>query len=109
VPGRVNRVALPNRPWPIGTGRRSRNLSSWRWMTDLMQLKAGDRGAEIGTGSGYQAAFSRKWPGRSQHQIIEALGKQAATAAGVGYRKVANPNRDGLTAGRKRHHSTPSW
>jgi len=50
-------------------------------MTDLMQLKAGDRVLEIGTGSGYQAAVLAEMAGGLQHRDHRSAG-QTGEASG---------------------------
>src|SRR5512140_931067 len=50
------RHAYDNRPLPIGHGQTISQPFIVALMTDLLDLKAGDKVLEIGTGSGYQAA-----------------------------------------------------
>jgi protein-L-isoaspartate(D-aspartate) O-methyltransferase len=56
VPEAERRNAYANRPLPIGSGQTISQPFIVALMTDLMELKAGDRVLEVGTGSGYQAA-----------------------------------------------------
>lgn len=57
VPADQQRHAYENRPLPIGYGQTISQPYIVALMTELMQVKAGDRVLEIGTGSGYQAAI----------------------------------------------------
>jgi len=49
-------VAYANRPQPIGFGQTISQPYIVALMTDLLDLKGGERVLEVGTGSGYQAA-----------------------------------------------------
>lgn len=67
-----------NRPLPIGHGQTISQPYIVAIMTDLLDLEAGQRVLEIGTGSGYQAAVLaalglRVW----SIEIIEPLGSRA--------------------------------
>jgi protein-L-isoaspartate(D-aspartate) O-methyltransferase len=66
-------------------------------MTDLMQLKKGDRVLEIGTGSGYQAAILATMAKAVYSiEIIEPLGKEAAQRLkSMGYSNVESKLGDG--------------
>ncbi len=51
-------------------------------MTDLMEVKPGDRVLEIGTGSGYQAAVLAELAGSVYTiEIVEPLAREAQRAA----------------------------
>ena len=56
VPPGAERQAYDNRPLPIGHGQTISQPFIVALMTDLLDLKAGDKVLEIGTGCGYQAA-----------------------------------------------------
>ena len=56
--------AYDNRPLPIGHGQTISQPYIVALMTDLLQVKPGDRVFELGTGSGYQAAILAKLAGR---------------------------------------------
>ncbi|MCP4387359.1 MAG: protein-L-isoaspartate(D-aspartate) O-methyltransferase [Gammaproteobacteria bacterium] len=79
--------AYQNRPLPIGHGQTISQPYIVAIMTDLLELEAGQKVLEIGTGSGYQAAVLaalgiRVW----SIEIIEALGKRARSLlARLGY------------------------
>lgn len=57
VPEGQSRYAYQNRPLPIGYGQTISQPYLVALMTDLLQVKPGQRVLEIGTGSGYQAAI----------------------------------------------------
>jgi len=57
VPHEYRALAYVNRPLPIGHGQTISQPYIVAIMTDLLDLKPGDRALEIGTGSGYQAAI----------------------------------------------------
>jgi protein-L-isoaspartate(D-aspartate) O-methyltransferase len=78
VPTDLIDKAYQNRPLPIGHGQTISQPYIVAIMTDLLELEAGQKVLEIGTGSGYQAAVlaalgTRVW----SIEIIEALGKRA--------------------------------
>ena len=56
VPADVRAEAYADHPLPIGEGQTISQPYIVGLMTELMDVKAGDRVLEIGTGSGYQAA-----------------------------------------------------
>jgi protein-L-isoaspartate(D-aspartate) O-methyltransferase len=57
VPEEQRRYAYHNRPLPIGYGQTISQPFIVALMTDLLEVKPGDRVLELGTGSGYQAAL----------------------------------------------------
>lgn len=57
VPIDQRRYAYRNRPLPIGYGQTISQPFLVALMTDLLEVKPGDRVLELGTGSGYQAAL----------------------------------------------------
>ncbi len=57
VPGEVRHLAYADRPLPIGEGQTISQPYIVALMTELLELKKGDRVLEVGTGSGYQAAI----------------------------------------------------
>ncbi len=87
VPADLVDEAYRNRPLPIGHGQTISQPYIVAIMTDLLELEAGQKVLEIGTGSGYQAAVlaaldTRVW----SIEIIEALGKRAGSVlARLGY------------------------
>ena len=56
VPEEVRSSAYHDRPLPIGAGQTISQPYIVAFMTELLELKGGERVLEIGTGSGYQAA-----------------------------------------------------
>ncbi len=82
--------AYRNHPLPIGGGQTISQPYIVALSTDLLNPKASDVILEIGTGSGYQAAVLAEIVARVfSIEIIESLGKQAATRLGeLGYRNV---------------------
>lgn len=78
VPDELAPIAYLNRPLPIGHGQTISQPFIVALMTDLMQLKAGDKVLEIGTGSGYQAAVLAEMGAQVYSvEIIEPLAKRA--------------------------------
>ncbi len=57
VPEELVRLAYEDQPLPIGHGQTSSQPFIVASMTELLEVGAGDRVLEIGTGSGYQAAL----------------------------------------------------
>ncbi len=57
VPEDQRRHAFENRPLPIGYGQTISQPLIVAAMTELLQVRPGDRVFELGTGSGYQAAI----------------------------------------------------
>ena len=56
VPSEYLDQAYENHPLPIGYGQTISQPFVVAWMTELLELKPGEKVLEIGTGSGYQAA-----------------------------------------------------
>lgn len=81
VPEDQLRYAYHNRPLPIGYGQTISQPYLVALMTDLLQVKPGQRVLEIGTGSGYQAALLAELDIRVYTmEIIEPLAKNAEKA-----------------------------
>lgn len=57
VPQEYLQQAYEDHPLPIGYGQTISQPYIVAWMTDLLELEAGEKVLEIGTGSGYQAAI----------------------------------------------------
>jgi len=97
VPAVLSALAYLNRPLPIGYGQTISQPFIVALMTELMQVKAGDRVLEIGTGSGYQAAILAEIVGSVYSiEIIEPLGKEAdERLKSLGYRNVQTRVGDG--------------
>lgn len=78
VPETQRTHAWENRPLPIGHGQTISQPSIVAMMTDLLQIEAGHKVLEVGTGSGYQAAILAEVGAEVYSiEIIEALAEQA--------------------------------
>jgi protein-L-isoaspartate(D-aspartate) O-methyltransferase len=97
VPAREETYAYDNRPLPIGHGQTISQPFIVALMTDLLEVKEGDRILEIGTGCGYQAAVLAELAREVYSiEIVEPLGKDAAARlAELGYRNVRTRIGDG--------------
>jgi protein-L-isoaspartate(D-aspartate) O-methyltransferase len=97
VPALERRNAYANRPLPIGRGQTISQPFIVALMTDLMEVKPGDRVLEIGTGSGYQAALLAELAGTVYTiEIVEPLAREAAERLQrLGYRNVETRTGDG--------------
>lgn len=97
VPEDLAGLAYLNRPLPIGYGQTISQPFIVALMTDLMQIKAGDKVLEVGTGSGYQAAVLAQIAGSVYSiEIVEPLARQAGDRLkALGYRNVKTRVGDG--------------
>lgn len=97
VPSGEERHAYDNRPLPIGHGQTISQPFIVALMTDLLDLKAGDKVLEIGTGCGYQAAVLAELAREVYTiEIVVPLAKEAAARLAVlGYRNVSARSGDG--------------
>lgn len=78
VPDEYIRMAYADRPLPIGHGQTISQPYIVAFMTEILDLKPGDRVLEIGTGSGYQAAVLAEICDRVYTiEVIAPLGKHA--------------------------------
>lgn len=81
VPEDRRHLAYENRPLPIGYGQTISQPYIVAVMTDLLNIKPGDRVLEVGTGSGYQAAVLASLSARVYTlEIIPELAASARTA-----------------------------
>ncbi len=81
VPDHLQKSAYQDRPLPIGHGQTISQPYIVAIMSQLLELKPGQRVLEIGTGSGYQAAVLAEMGIQVYTiEIVEALGKQAAAS-----------------------------
>ncbi len=72
-------VAYRNRPLSIGMGQTISQPFIVALMTDLLEIKPGDKVLEIGTGSGYQAAVLAELGAKVYSiEIVEPLAREAA-------------------------------
>ncbi|MBI3067727.1 MAG: class I SAM-dependent methyltransferase [Betaproteobacteria bacterium] len=97
VPPELERHAYANRPLPIGMGQTISQPFIVALMTDLLEIKPGDRVLEVGTGSGYQAAVLAELAAAVYTiEIVEPLARQATERLKVlGYRNVVTRTGDG--------------
>jgi protein-L-isoaspartate(D-aspartate) O-methyltransferase len=97
VPAAAVPQAYRNSPISIGLGQTISQPFIVALMTDLLNVKGGDKVLEIGTGSGYQAAVLAEL-GATVYtiEIVEQLGREAAQRlAGLGYGNVITRVGDG--------------
>ena len=90
MPSTQSAHAYENRPLPIGHDQTISQPFVVALMTDLLNIKPGDKVLEIGTGLGYQAAVLAELA-RAVYtiEIVEPLGRSAAGAlAAAGYWNV---------------------
>jgi len=97
VPPALASYAYDNRPLPIGEDQTISQPFIVALMTDLMEVKPGDRVLEIGTGSGYQAAVLAELAATVYTiEIVEPLAREAAGRLNqLGYRNVVAKVGDG--------------
>ncbi len=90
VPASLQDEAYDDRPLPIGEGQTISQPYIVALMTELLQLKGGEKVLEIGTGSGYQAAILSELAERVYSiEIVEPLGRRAErTLKERGYDRV---------------------
>ena len=78
VPPEVRGEAYGDHPLPIGSGQTISQPYLEGLMSDLLDIKPGDKVLEIGTGSGYQAAVLSRIAGKVYTiEIVRSLGEQA--------------------------------
>jgi protein-L-isoaspartate(D-aspartate) O-methyltransferase len=90
--------AYENRPLPIGFGQTISQPYIVAIMTELLEIKPGDKALEIGTGSGYQAAvLAELIPKVYSIEIIPQLGESAKKRLDqLGYATVKTKVADGF-------------
>ena len=98
VPEDDQDYAYGDHPLPIGYGQTISQPYIVALMTELLELKEGDKVLEVGTGSGYQAAILGEIPGIEVY-TIEVIPELAASAqerlAGLGYTEIHCIEADG--------------
>jgi protein-L-isoaspartate(D-aspartate) O-methyltransferase len=98
VPAEYLDQAYENHPLPIGYGQTISQPYIVAWMTELLELQAGEKVLEIGAGSGYQAAILAEW-GEVEVYTIEIVPELAESAAArlqeLGYSDVRVMQGDG--------------
>lgn len=78
IPEENRAQAYADTPLPIGHGQTISQPYIVAFMTQILNLEAGDKVLEIGTGSGYQAAvLAHITPNLYSIEIIEELGERA--------------------------------
>ena len=94
---RDSRLAYSDRPWSIGYGQTISQPSLVAHMTELLELKPGEKVLEIGTGSGYQAAIlSELTPHVYSIEIVKELAKQVGQRLQkLGYKTIKTKQGDG--------------
>ncbi len=97
VPESVRRDAYADRPAPIGHGQTISQPYIVAYMTEMLELKPGQKALEIGTGSGYQAAVLAEIVEKVYSiEIIKPLAERATeTLKQQGYDKVVVKHGDG--------------
>lgn len=95
--------AYRNSPLAIGNGQTISQPYIVALMTDLLDLKGGEKVLEVGTGSGYQAAVLAELAATVYSiEIVEPLGRVAAQRlAAAGYRNVITRIGDGYQGWRE--------
>jgi len=90
VPPSLAHLAYEDSPLPIGQGQTVSQPYIVALMTELCQLKPGDKVLEIGTGSGYQAAILGELAKEVYTiEILAPLAERAATLLEkLGYRNI---------------------
>ncbi len=97
VPERYRDLAYRDRPLPIGEGQTISQPFVVGLMTQLLDVEAGDRVLEVGTGSGYQAAVLAEMGVEVYSiEIIPVLAKSARERLDrLGYEEVESRTADG--------------
>jgi len=98
VPEEYRQMSYVDNPLPIGYGQTISQPFIVAWMTELLDLKPGDKVLEIGTGSGYQAAILAEL-GDIEVYTIEIIPELAESAAlrfkNLGYSDIRAKQADG--------------
>lgn len=98
VPPEYLAQAYENHPLPIGYGQTISQPYIVAWMTELLELKPGEKVLEIGTGSGYQAAVLAELGGVEVYsiEIVPQLAESAAQRLqSLGYSQIHLKQGDG--------------
>jgi len=97
VPKEFRNSAYSDQPLPIGEGQTISQPYIVALMTELLELKGGERVLEVGTGSGYQAAILAELA--AEVYTIEIVEKLASSAKNVllesGYQNIKVKAGDG--------------
>lgn len=97
VPAKQSRYSYEDRPLPIGSGQTISQPYIVALMTELLELKVGDKTLEIGTGSGYQSAILAALGAELYTiELIEILQKKAQEILeDIGYHGIHYRTGDG--------------
>lgn len=97
VPEEFRHLSYEDRPLPIGYGQTISQPYIVALMTELLEVEAGEKILEVGTGSGYQAAvLSRLTDEVFTIEIIEELSNAAGQRfSRLGYNKIRWKTGDG--------------
>jgi protein-L-isoaspartate(D-aspartate) O-methyltransferase len=98
IPSDLLDVAYGDHPLPIGYGQTISQPYIVAWMTELLELKPGEKVLEIGTGSGYQAAVLAELEGVEVYsiEIVPELAEIATKRLEeLGYNQVKVKQGDG--------------
>jgi protein-L-isoaspartate(D-aspartate) O-methyltransferase len=98
VPAEYLDQAYDDHPLPIGYGQTISQPYIVAWMTELLELKPGEKVLEIGTGSGYQAAVLAELEGVEVYtiEIVPELAERAASLLEkLGYTNIHTRQGDG--------------
>lgn len=90
VPQHLRDRAYDDNPLPIGEGQTISQPYMVAWMTELLEVKPGDKVLEVGTGSGYQAAVLCELAGEvfSIEKNADLARAAEARLSGMGYRNL---------------------
>lgn len=97
VPHEYRRFAYADQPLPIGEGQTISQPYIVAYMTDVLNLKSGEKVLEIGTGSGYQAAILAEVEAEVYSiEVIEPLAIRAKNVLeNLGYKNIYLKTGDG--------------
>ena len=90
VPDEHLQSAYADHPLPIGYGQTISQPYIVAWMTELLELKAGEKVLEIGTGSGYQAAVLAEIAGQvvTTERVKQLAEEARRTLRELGYANI---------------------
>jgi len=97
VPHEYRRYAYADQPLPIGEGQTISQPYIVAYMTEILNIKPGDKVLEIGTGSGYQAAILAEVEAEVfTIEVIEPLATRAKEVLNnLGYKNIHLKTGDG--------------
>lgn len=97
VPYEYRRFAYADQPLPIGEGQTISQPYMVAYMTEVLNIKPGEKVLEIGTGSGYQAAILAEVEAEVYSiEVIEPLAISAKnTLKNLGYKNIRLKTGDG--------------